>query len=148
MGEGPPAPNGAVRWRPVIPTTVVVVAIVVAVGAVSGLVLLLYQETRGPGEILRQFAQAVDEVDCAGSYQLLDGSVQTSISEDDWCDRYQPDVDQRIDADFTLDRAVLRGDEAIVHISGVSATRWTLRRHGERSWRVLEPEGGFVPNVG
>lgn len=144
MGEGPPAPNGAVRWRPVIPTAVVVVAIIVAVGAVSGLVLLLYQETRGPGEILRQFAGAVDEGDCAASYELLDPSSRGSISEEEWCQRL-PQVDGQIDEDFDIDKAVLRGDEATVRITGSATDAWTLRRHGERSWRVVGPaEGSFA----
>jgi hypothetical protein len=138
MGEGPPAPNGAVRWRPVIPTAVVIVAIVVAVGAVSGLVLLLYQETRGPGEILRQFARAVDDGECAASYDLLDESVHRSVPEEQWCQRISQ-VDGQIDADFDIDRAVLRGDEAMVRITGSATDAWTLRRHGERSWRVLGP---------
>jgi hypothetical protein len=142
MGEGPPAPNGAVRWRPVIPTAVVVVAIVVAVGAVSGLVLLLYQETRGPGEILRQFARAVDEGDCAASYDLLDQTVHRSIAEEEWCGRL-PQVNGQIDADFDIDKAVLQGDEATVRITGTVAGAWTLRRHGERSWRVLGPAEGM-----
>jgi hypothetical protein len=145
MGETPPAANGAVRWRPVIPTVIVVIAIVVAVGAVSGFILLLYEETRGPGEILRRFAQAVDEGDCAGSYDLLDESVRAGVTEDEWCQRL-PEVDREVDADFTLDRAVLRGDEAIVHVTGLATDTWTLRRFGERSWRVVGPgdDGSFA----
>jgi hypothetical protein len=122
----------------VLPIAVVVVAIVVAVGAVTGLIFLLYQETRGPGEILRQFAQAVDDGDCGASYDLLDESVRARIAEDAWCERL-PQVDRQLDADFTLDRAVLLGDESIVHLSDGDA--WTLRRFGERSWRVVGREG-------
>jgi hypothetical protein len=139
MSETPSTPNGAVRWRPVLPTAVVVTAIVVAVGAVSGLIFLLYQETRGPGEILRQFAQAVDEGDCPGSYDLLDESVQAGITEEEWCRRL-PQVDRQLDADFALERAVLLGDEAIVRVSEGDVDKWTLRRFGERSWRVVGPE--------
>ena len=106
------------------------------------MIALLYRETRGPGEILRDFARAVDEEDCAGSYGLLDESVQAALSEDAWCDRLA-EVDRQIDADFTLEQAVLEGDEAVVHIRGASIESWTLRRFGERSWRVLGPgEGG------
>jgi hypothetical protein len=141
MSETSSTPDGAVRWRPVLPTAVVVTAIVVAMGAVSGLIFLLYQETRGPGEILRQFAQAVDEGDCPGSYDLLDESVHTRTTEEAWCQRL-PQVDRQLDADFTLDRAVLLGDEAIVRVSDGEIEAWTLRRFGERSWRVVGPEDG------
>ena len=141
MSDAPSQPNGEVRWRPVLPTVLVVVAIVVAVGAVSGLIFLLYQETRGPGEILRSFARAVDAGDCAESYDLLDESVRAAISEDAWCQRL-PNVDRELDADFTLDRAALSGDEAVVRIEGSATDTWTLRRFGARSWRVLGPGRG------
>jgi hypothetical protein len=141
----PPQADGAVRWRPVLPTTVVVISIVIAVGAVTGLIALLYRETRGPGEILREFARAVDEGDCAGSYGLLDESVHAAVTEDAWCDRLA-EVDRQIDADFTLERAVLEGDEAVVHIGGAPTESWSLQRFGERSWRVLGPgeSGSFA----
>jgi hypothetical protein len=118
---------------------VVIIAIVVAVGAVTGLIFLLYQETRGPGEVLRQFARTVDEGDCAASYELLDESVRARMTEEGWCGRL-PQVDRQLDADFTLERAVLLGDEAIVHLSNGDVDAWTLRRFGERSWRVVGPE--------
>jgi hypothetical protein len=138
MAQTPPA-NGAVRWRPVLPATVVIVSIVVAVGAVSGLILLLYRETRGPGEILREFARAVDAGDCGGSYELLDDSVQAVLEEDEWCERL-PAVDRQIDADFDLEQAVLEGDRAIVQVTGPGSRTWILNRFGERSWRVVGPE--------
>ena len=109
------------------------------------MIFLLYQETRGPGEILRSFARAVDAGDCAESYDLLDESVRSALSEDAWCERL-PEVDRELDADFTLDRAALAGDEAVVHIEGPPTDTWTLRRFGERSWRVLGPgkDGNFA----
>jgi hypothetical protein len=126
----------------VLPTTVVVISIVIAVGAVTGLIALLYRETRGPGEILREFARVVEEGDCAGSYGLLDESVHASVTEDGWCDRL-PEVDGQIDADFTIEQAVLEGDVAVVHITGAPTESWTLQRFGQRSWRVVGPgEGG------
>jgi len=130
-----------VRWRPVVPTIVVVISIVIAVGAVTGLIALLYRETRGPGEILRQFARAVDDGDCPGSYELLDDSVHAVVSEDAWCDRL-PQVDGQIDADFTVEQAVLEGDGAVVHIGDAPIESWTLQRFGERSWRVVGPGKG------
>jgi hypothetical protein len=137
-----PEENGYRRGRPRLPTGVIVAAIVIALLAVSGLLFLLYRETRGPGEILRRFAQAVDDGDCAGSYELLDERLRRDVAEDMWCASL-PSVDEQIDADFDLDRAVLQEDEAEVHISGAGAEVWRLRRYGERSWRVLGPDGGF-----
>lgn len=145
MSGTPSQADGAVRWRPVLPTIVVVISIVIVVGAVTGLILLLYRETRGPGEILRQFARAVDDGDCPGSYELLDDSVHAAVGEDAWCDRLA-EADRQIDADFTLEQAVLEGDEAVVHIRGAATETWTLRRFGERSWRVVGPgeNGSFA----
>ena len=141
MTGTPSQANGAVRWRPVLPTTVVVLSIVIAVGAVTGLILLLYRETRGPGEILRQFARAVDARDCSGSYELLDESVRAQVGEDEWCDLL-PGVDRQIDADFHMEQAVLEGDRAFVEVTGVPTRSWMLARFGERSWRVVGPAKG------
>lgn len=137
-----PAENGFRPERPRLPTGLVAGAVVVALLTVSGLIFLLYRETRGPGEILRRFAQAVDDGDCQGSYDLLDDTTRAILDAEVWCENL-PSVDEQIDADFDLERAVLQGDEAEVHVSGVPAPEWRLRRFGERSWRVVGPEGGF-----
>jgi hypothetical protein len=138
----PPEENGYPRARPRLPTGIVIASVVVALVAVSGLIALLYRETRGPGEILREFARRVDEGDCAGSYDLVAQSVRSGLAEDQWCERLST-VDEQIDADFELERAVLMGDEATVFVSGPPAGQWLLERHGERSWRVLGPPEGF-----
>lgn len=135
--------DGYRRGRPRIPGGVIAAAVVIALVAVSGLIFLLYRETRGPGEILRRFARAVDDGDCGASYELLDASVQSGVDEPTWCEQVLPGVDGQIDRDFDLDRAVLQGDEAEVHVTGVQVEVWRLRRFGERSWRVIGPEGGF-----
>jgi hypothetical protein len=140
----PSEENGFRRERPRLPTGLVAVSVAIALLAVSGLIYLLYQETRGPGEILRRFARAVDEGDCAGSYELLDASVRAELDETAWCQQL-PSVDGQIDEDFDLQHAVLEGDQARVEVSGVQATVWHLRRFGDRSWRVLGPDGGFPP---
>jgi hypothetical protein len=137
--------DGSRRPGPRLPTGIVIVGVVVALVAVSGLILALYRETRGPGEILRRFAEAVDAGDCDGSYDLLHGTVRATVDDVTWCDRSLPEADEMIDADFTLELAVLEGDRARVEVSGVPQTVWTLGRHGERSWRVIGPEGGFSP---
>jgi hypothetical protein len=135
--------NGFRGDRPRLPTGLVAVSVAVALLAVSGLLYLLYQETRGPGEILRRFAQAVDEGDCGTSYDLLDASVQAGVTEDSWCSQGLAAADEAIDADFTLERAVLEGNRARVEIGGSTAGEWILGRYGDRSWRVIGPTGGF-----
>jgi hypothetical protein len=141
--EQPPGENGYPRARPRLPTGIIVASVIIALLAVSGLLLLLYRETRGPGEILREFAEAVDDGDCDGSYELLDGTVRSGLDEARWCDEVLAGVDEQIDADFDLEQAVLQGDQAEVEVSGVPVRVWRLRRFGERSWRVLGPAGGF-----
>jgi hypothetical protein len=138
-----PDENGNQRGRARLPTGVVVASVILALLTVSGLLLLLYRETRGPGEILRQFAEAVDDGDCQGSYELLDGRARAAVDETQWCDEVLPTVDEQIDADFDLEQAVLQGDQAEVHVTGVPVTVWRLQRFGERSWRVLGPGDGF-----
>lgn len=137
MTETPSAPNGALRWRPAVPTALVVISVIVAVGAVSGLLYLLYNRTRGPGEVLREFARHVDQGDCEGSYRLLAASEAEAISEETWCQEIDR-VDRAIDADFDLEQAVLQGDVATVRVSGTGIDRWNLERHGN-TWRVLIP---------
>jgi hypothetical protein len=142
-----PEEDGYRRGRPGVPTGVVVAAVLIALLVVSGLLLLLYRETRGPGEILREFARAVDDGDCGASYDLLDVSVQAELVESRWCEELLPAVDGQLDADFDLEQAVLEGDQALVEVTGVRAVTWRLRRFGERSWRIVGPEGGF-PDTG
>ena len=134
-------PNGSRQPGPRLPTGIVVAAVIVALVAVSGLILALYRETRGPGEILRRFAEAVDAGDCEGSYELLHGSVQARLDEAEWCETGLPPTDRVLDADFSMELAVLQGDRARVEVSGVPETVWILGRHGERSWRVIGPPG-------
>jgi hypothetical protein len=142
MAETPSRSNGF-RWpRTGLPVRLLLVGVVLAVVIVSGLIFLLYEETRGPGQILREFARQVDRGECAASYELLDSTVRASIDEEAWCPLL-PEVDRMIDATFTLDQAVLRQDTAIVTISSSAQDTWELRRFGERSWRVLGPPGGF-----
>jgi hypothetical protein len=137
--------NGSRGPGPRLPTGVVIGAVVVALVAVSGLILALYRETRGPGEILRRFADAVDAGDCEASYDLLHGTVRATVDEAGWCENGLTTTDSLLDAGFMLERAVLEGDRARVEVSGVPETVWILGRHGERSWRVIGPEGGFSP---
>ena len=130
--------NGYRRAGPRLPTGIIAGSVVVALVAVSGLIYLLYRETRGPGEILRRFARSVDAGDCGESYDLLHEDARAGIAEQEWCDRLAS-VDEMISADFTLEEAVLEADEARVKIVGAPEDEWRLGRHGERSWRVIGP---------
>jgi hypothetical protein len=140
--EQPPPEDGYRRAHPRLPTGIVVASVIIALVAVSGLIALLYRETRGPGEILREFARHVDEGDCESSYDLLDASVQGQLDESAWCESLAQ-VDRVIDAGFDVEQAILRRDQAEVHVSGPAVEVWLLRRFGERSWRVVGPPGGF-----
>ena len=143
MSEREPGENGYRRVRPRLPLGIAITSIVIALIAGSALIYILYRETRGPGEILREFAKRVDRGDCAGSYELLDEGVRAGFTEGQWCAQTLPSLDEGLDSDFTLEHAVLEGDTAEVEISGVELTRWRLNRFGERSWRVVGPEGGL-----
>lgn len=138
-----PEPNGALRWRPAVPTAVVAISVIVAVGAASGLLFLLYNRTRGPGEVLREFARRVDMGDCQGSYRLLASLETSAIDEETYCGSLDR-VDEALDADFDLRQAVLRGEVAELHIEGPEITVWRLERHGS-SWRVLLPAAELGP---
>ncbi|HEX6262095.1 MAG TPA: hypothetical protein VF097_04535 [Actinomycetota bacterium] len=129
--------NGQPRWRPAIPTVLVVASIVVALVAVSALLYVLFRETVGPGEVLRDFAEALSEDDCPGSYDLLDGSVRASITEEEWCDEV-PGLAAKLSPRFEIERVILSGGDARVEVSGPETTTgaWFLRRQG-RSWTVL-----------
>ncbi len=122
---------------------IAIVSVLVALVSASALVYLLYKETKGPGEILREFARRVDRQDCAGSYELLDESVRADVSQEQWCTQMLDPVDEGLDADFDLESAFLENDVFEVEISGVELTIWRLRRFGERSWRVLGPPEGL-----
>lgn len=143
MSEPELPPNGS-RTRPHLPLWVAIASILIAIASASILVYVLYKETRGPGEILREFARRVDRNDCAGSYELLDEGIRGSLTGDQWCTQVLPEIDASLDANFTLERAVLQGDVAQVEISGVPETTWQLSRFGERSWRVVGPPDGLV----
>jgi hypothetical protein len=143
MTEPQPAENGYRRDRPRLPIWIAISSIVIALIAGSLLVYVLYKETRGPGEILREFARRVDRHDCEGSYELLDASVQGRFPEDAWCSELLPEVDENLDSHFTLEQAVLEGDVAEIEISGVGYTTWRLQRFGDRSWRVVGPQEGL-----
>jgi len=143
MGEEERARGDDRRIAPRLPIGIAIGSIVIAIASMTFLILLLYQETRGPVEILREFARRVDRGDCAGSYDLLASGPRNQLDGDRWCAEVVPALDEGLDADFDFERAVLEGEIYEVEISRVEITSWQLVRHGERSWRVLGPEEGF-----
>lgn len=140
MGD-PRHENGNREWRPVIPTTIVVVAVLIALVAVSGLIYLLFQETVGPGQVLRDFAGRVEVQDCQGSYDLLDPALADQVEPDPWCDGL-PRLSAHLNPGFDIERVVLEGEVARIEIAGegITPASWFLSRDG-RSWRVRGVSG-------
>jgi hypothetical protein len=130
--------------RPRLPLWITTISVLIALASVSVLVLVLYEETKGPAEILREFARRVDRGDCAGSYELLDEAARAGFTEEEWCGELIGPVDEGLNADFDLESAFLEDDVFEVEISGVELTTWQLRRYGERSWRVIGPSDGLA----
>jgi hypothetical protein len=68
------APQGgddASRYqRPRLPWIITFTSLVVAVGAVSLLIFILYRQTTGPGEVARDFLEAVRSGDCEAAADL------------------------------------------------------------------------------
>ncbi|HWC33132.1 MAG TPA: hypothetical protein VG709_08395 [Actinomycetota bacterium] len=140
MGAPPTQPNGSTVWRPRLPLGIVVASAVVALVAVSSLIYLLYNRTRGPAEVLREFATAVDAGDCSTAYDLLSSDSRTEIDDERFCSEELGRLDEDLDADFTLDRVVYhrRTQTADLTLAGDPSGPWRLKRHGN-SWRVVLP---------
>src|SRR6266568_7112607 len=86
MEQGPPPEDGfGKRGRPAIPIVVMIVSILVAVGAVSVLLFVLFNKTTGPGQVLRHYYQAVAADDCGKAYGLLDDDLKRAIDKDAFC---------------------------------------------------------------
>lgn len=119
-----------------MPIITVVVAIAVALIAVSALILVLFQETIGPGEVLRDFAERLDQHDCEGSYALLDQPVQGRVTEDEWCAEV-PRLADELAPSFEIEEVTLEMGVAKVVVAGEGTTEgtWSLSREG-RSWRI------------
>lgn len=132
-------------WRPTVPIIVTVISVTVALVAVSGLLLLLFQKTTGPGEVLRDFARLVAAGDCPGSYALLDPSV--GLGEDDWC-RNLSSVEAALPTDFRIVRVVLEGTDARIRVEAAGRESVWILANEDRTWRVLGTEDpGVFPLV-
>lgn len=114
----------------------VVVSVAVALVAVSALLLVLFRETTGPGEVLRDFSERLAADDCPGSYALLHDPVQEAVSQDAWCPEV-PRLAEVLPPSFDIDRVTLVGPDAWVMVEGPGTTEatWFLTRDG-RTWLV------------
>ena len=68
-----------------MPTIVVIVSIVVAVAAVTGLIYVLVKNTTGPGQTLRAYYEAVAAGDCGKAYGYLSIPLHGAIPQDRYC---------------------------------------------------------------
>jgi hypothetical protein len=128
---------------PIVPPALLVGSIVVTTVLISGLLFLLFRKTEGPAPVLRDFAERVREGDCAGSYALLDSSVQDSVTEETWCSEFAS-VGGLLDPMFRVQEMELlnRVAELTLEDGAGGAPVWRLRKVGA-SWRVLGPAEGF-----
>lgn len=139
------------RQRPAIPTLLLIAAIVVAVGAVSALIWVLFTETEGPAPVLRTFAERVRDDDCPGSHDLLEVGIRQQIPEEAWCPAL-PRVREILDPGFEVEQMLLREGVAELTISSRLSSEdqvWRLRKVDD-TWRVLGPvQGleGLLPSV-
>jgi hypothetical protein len=79
--------NGAYRWpRHGVPLVAVIISLVVAVGAVSVLIVVLFKTTTGPGQALRQYYRAVSAGDCDGAYRRLSEPLRSQYPQDPFCE--------------------------------------------------------------
>lgn len=136
MGDQPPLDGGG-RWpRAALPTTIVIVSVVVALASVSGLLYLLFRQTTGPGPVLRDFVQRVEDGDCAGSYDLIHPSV--GLTEGAWCSSLAQ-VAAQVDPGYEVEQMVFdpkRGVAQLTISSPEGESVWALRRE-DRDWLVL-----------
>lgn len=141
MSQEPPSPE---RWRPALPTTIVVGSVVVALVAVSGLLVLLFQRTTGPGEVLREFSRRLAAEDCPGSYELLADAVRAQVNEEAWC-ALTPTLAADLDPSFNIGQRSFNEGVATIEVTGTGTTPavWVLRR-ADGTWRVLGVRGERV----
>ena len=142
-----PAPKGSSRRiRPPVPVIVVLVSIVVAFGAVSALIFVLFKSTTGPGQTLRAYYEAVAADDCGTAYGYLSNTMRDRVGADDFC-RSVLDAHQHglIPANVAIKSVTGFGEppaqyaDVVVQELGPAANRgsvhWKMIREGD-SWRV------------
>ncbi|HEX9376725.1 MAG TPA: hypothetical protein VGB19_10875 [Actinomycetota bacterium] len=73
------------RPRASIPITAMAISLAVAVAAVSVLIFVLFKKTTGPGQVVRDYYEAVSDRDCDGAYHLLSRPVRSELTHDRFC---------------------------------------------------------------
>ena len=141
----PPEENGAGRHRPALPTAVVAVSVIVALVAVSGLLVVLFRRTTGPGEVLRDFARSLEAEDCPESYALLAAAIRERLDEGSWCELL-PELVPHLSPEFSIGQRTFHEGIATIEVFGEDTTpaTWRLRKAG-RSWEILGVEESAVP---
>ena len=141
----PAEDTGAGRRRPAIPTAVVAVSLIVALVAVSGLLVVLFRRTTGPGEVLRDFARALEAGNCAQSYALLAEEIRDDLDQDPWCE-VMPEIRPHLSPDFAIGQRTFHEGVATIAVVGEGTTPavWVLQKAG-RSWEVRGVEDASIP---
>ena len=141
----PPATTESDKGSPGIPMWIAVASWVIATGAITVLIAVLFQRTTGPGEVLHDYYRAVSAQDCTGAYDLLGDQARAETSRETFCEFISDEG--RLPADFAIQTSVLNGpseDLANVTVveqgSGASpgTVTWALAR-SEDGWALTSP---------
>ena len=153
MEQPPSRPDGFRRERTrAIPLAVLAVAVLVAVGAVSALIYVLFKTTTGPGQTLRQYYQAVSSRDCEMAYGLLSSSLRKTQREEPFCRRVERVVENGAPRDVEIRTVVGFGEpparfarvtvEEIGRNASDEPVTWRMVREGD-AWLVAQfPDTG------
>jgi hypothetical protein len=151
--------------RPAIPTVVLIVAIVIAVGAVSGLIYLLFKTTTGPGQTLRHYYEDVAAGDCDAAYGLLSTRLRKEVSHESFCVSVRHAERSGVPSEVKIKSVTGYGEpparyaRVVVQERGRAATgspvTWKMIREGS-SWfiatfettRCASEQGGCQPPLG
>jgi hypothetical protein len=123
---------------------VVIVSILVAVGAVSVLIYVLFKSTTGPGQTLRRYYDAVSADDCGSAYVDLSDPLQHAILKDRFCTAVDG-VKGNVPTSITIDTVTGCGEppaqfaKVTITEHGPSASAqpvvWHMIRQGD-DWRI------------
>jgi hypothetical protein len=153
MATSPTEGNGFARRRPPpIPFVVVGISLIVAVGAVTALIFVLFKTTTGPGQSLRVYYQAVSAGDCDSAFARLSASLKKTQREAPFCSKVHRVVrngapeDVEIKAVTGFGEPPARFARVTVEEIGTNANPqpivWKMVREGG-SWYVAEfPDTG------
>ena len=97
-----PAASREGQRGPAVPLFLVVISLVVAVGAVSILILVLFRSTTGPGQTLREYYKAVSAGDCDAAYGLLSSPLRDGTDREDFCETVEQAVSDGVPNDVVI----------------------------------------------